>query len=249
MKKFAIYMFAVLAVAGVNASYNGNPAAPELTPGAGLWWSDTCSDWSIKLGYQRDDVTDRKLSHKHGFVGRNDRFEIHQDQGVVTLNWCDKYEVFGSLGAASFELNESPFHYSTHDRLLWGIGARAILWQCDCTTLGAEFNYEQTDPDHRHRGDVSSSTFAGRWKYQEWQGGIGVAQKIGFFTPYAAVKFSYARVKLHDSEAESHFSLKSRRYVGLALGATLSNCDWFDLTLEARVFDERACTFAANIKF
>lgn len=250
MKKVAMYMFAVLAAATVNASYNGNPAEPQLTPGAGLWWSG-CEDWSLKLGYQRDDVTDRKLKTESGFLAAHDRFEIHADRGVATINWCDKYEVYGSLGAASFEWNESPFHFSSKDRLIWGVGARGILWECDCTVVGLDVHYESGRPHGRHNSDSTvSETFFSHLRYHEWQVGLGIAQKIGYFTPYAAVKWSYARVKAHNNvDSELDFSLKSRRPVGLALGVTLSSCDWFDLTFEARMFDERAATVAANVKF
>jgi hypothetical protein len=256
MKKTLLTLF--LASAKLFALYNGSPAAPE-TIDTGMFLSSN-SSVALKTGYQGDFLFDKRLHTFEGSHGAIDQFEAISNQGVVTLNIIDSYEVYGSAGAMKVFLSNRPHsdhkrrEYQMDDHLTWGVGGRAILFHWAKTFLGIDGKYQRNE-SHVKWNTLNGESLAprGRFTYEEWQVGAGIAQNIDRFTPYAALRYSDPHAKLrglnHQVLSHDRFVLKTNRHWGLSLGCTLSSAKSFDMTVEVRMFDEEALTLAGNVKF
>ena len=258
MRKIFFILGCLVASSSLYALYNGNPSAPNIID-EGIF---SCEDQLIvfKAGYQGDIVFDRKLRARKGASGRMDRCEMGMNQGVITLNLLDRFEVYGSVGAMSAFLTHRPHvdfqrrEYQTGDQLTWGTGARVVIVPFKNIDLGVEGGYQSAGPDVKWnaKDGVAYRTRA-HFNYHEWQVGVGLSYHVDFLIPYFAVKYSNAQAKLSrirpDILPNSSFKMNSREHFGLALGCTLSNAKIFDLTAEVRLFDEQAITLAGNLKF
>src|SRR3984957_1481348 len=134
------------------ALYNGNPSFPMmLEQGAFI----SPEDWfGVKVGYQFDDVYDRKLrlAHRHmdGESKKVPAYDSISNQGVLTFNFNDRVELFGTCGVFSFDLTQSPFEetrvrYRAGTHLAWGIGGRAILAYWGDLQIGVNAAYLQSN--------------------------------------------------------------------------------------------------------
>lgn len=254
----AIFFLFFLLLSPLYALYNGNPSAPNLIDEPLF----SCEEdlFILKAGYQGDFVLNRKLQADHGATGRMDEAQLSMNQGVLTLNMQDRFELYGSVGAMNAFLSHYSRHdyqrreYQTHDNLAWGAGARFVIVPFEHIDLGIEGGYQKA------RNHLSWITLdgvpiesRGLFLYQEWQVGIGLSYHVDFFTPYLAVKYSNVNAKFTHLGSNlligNGFKMHSREHYGLALGCTLSNGRIFDLTAEVRLFDEQAATLAGNIKF
>jgi major outer membrane protein len=258
MKNTCFVFSAIFSMTSLYALYNGNPSAPDIIDEALF----SCQDnfFVIKAGYQGDYVFDRKLAARKGITGRMDQSQIGMNQGVLTLNLQDRFEIYGSVGAMNAFLSDRPHvdgqrrQYETHDELTWGVGGRCLIVPFKNIDFGVDACYQYANP-HLAWNAINGVAYKtrGRLKYEEWQVGLGLSYHIDFFTPYLAVKYSNVWAKMSHIRPDilpvSHFKMKSREHFGLALGCTLSNGKIFDLTGEVRLFDEQAVSVAGNIKF
>jgi hypothetical protein len=94
MKKYFLGIF-LAAHSFLAALYMGNPAEPEIVYKGFLIPKD--SSFGVKLGYQGDWVFDRLLRAYSGSHRRIDYFKIVMNQGVLTLNYIDRFELYGTV--------------------------------------------------------------------------------------------------------------------------------------------------------
>jgi hypothetical protein len=257
MRKIFPFLLILIVGSPLFALYNSNPSEPMLLD-EGLF---LCQENAIglKVGYQGDYVWDRKLEARGSAHGRIDNFKFFANQGVLTINFLDVFEMFGSAGAmqARFHhranLDGNRREYETADHFAWGAGARAIIASIRKVDLGVEGSYLQSHLPVRWN-TLNGTAYSTRadMHYREWQIGIGLSYRVDWFTPYAAVKYSnvFAEMKHVSPNIApfSHFTMHSRTHFGLALGCSLSTQKVFDLTCEVQLFDEQAITLAANFK-
>lgn len=242
------------------ALYSGNPAAPSIIEEGFFFCKSNVV--AAKVGYERDWVFDRDMKAVSKVSGRMDDFSYLADQGVLTLNFIDRLEIYGSAGAASFNLSHIPMtgvrnEYETHDQFAWGVGARGIIYPWERVALGADIKYGRSQPVLRYlttNGVPIKPNSGTKLNFHEWQIGIGVSYQVNIFYPYLTVKYSNATARLKHLPrgflpGTRHFNMKNRRKFGIALGCSLSNMSRFSLTVEARLIDEQAITLAANLKF
>ena len=133
----------------------GNPAEPQIVY-RGIWASEAAT-FALKTGYQGDVVFDRKFdkdhSHNHFF----------SNQGIITLNYIDRLELYGGAGAIAFD---------SKNRFTASGGGKILLGQWGDTGMGIDGKYQWSRP------------------LREYQVAFGVFQNIGWFIPYVGVKYS-----------------------------------------------------------
>lgn len=118
-------------------------------------------------------------------------------------------------------LNQGIVELYTETSFAWSVGARAALWECGCATLGAEFQYAQSNPKvenlnvicnvaqfsiNKPKGytnttyplnfnagtDAATGTKAATIKYHEWQAGMALSYRFNMLVPYVGLKWSRA---------------------------------------------------------
>ncbi len=254
---YKLFYFLLIPIAA-HALYFGNPSEPDMIE-EGLFFSS--ENWgSAKLGYEGDYCFDRKLRSKDGVQGRIDKFSYLMNQGVLTFNFFDTVEIYGSVGSLNAFISHRPKpdqkqrEYQTSDRLTWGGGTRLELFHWGATTLSADGKYQYSHP-HVKWNSLSGDSFttAAKLTYREYQAGLGLSHQMNVFIPYIAGFYSHVKGKLYGIRSNilpvSHFSLQSREWIGMAVGCGFSSSCLFDLNIEARMFSEQAVTVSGNLKF
>ncbi|HUD01965.1 MAG TPA: hypothetical protein VMR37_06530 [Rhabdochlamydiaceae bacterium] len=241
-----------------SALYMGNPAEPEIIDTGFFIPQDYCI--GVKIGYQGDWAFDRFLRSYQGSSGKIDQFEIMMNQGVITLNYLDRFELYGSVGSMRDHFWYRPKvdkirrEFETHYQWTAGAGARLLLAQWGNTGIGLDGKVQYGKPGIQWItvNGVSHSTGA-HLSYCEWQGSVAVYHTLGFFTPYLGAKYSNVHATV-DGLSKSvyphkHFKMTNRCRFGMALGCTLSQGKKVDVNLEVQLIDEQALTFGGNIRF
>ncbi len=257
MKKYLLGIF-VTAQSLLAALYMSNPAEPEIID-TGLLISSDCSV-GIKIGYQGDFVFDRSLKSYSGSRGKIDQFEILMNQGAVILNYIDRVEFYGTVGAMRNHFWYRPHvdnkrrEFETDNRWTAGGGVRFLLAQWCNTGLGFDGKIQYGRPSIQWItvNGVSSSS-SGHVTYREYQGSIAVYHTMGFFTPYLGAKYSNVHANVGGLSKSvyprRHFKMTNRCRFGMALGCTLSQGKKVDVNLEVQLIDEQGLTIGGNIKF
>lgn len=255
---FLIFSFKVFAI------YNGNSSLPMM-PEEGLFISKDV--WlGIKMGDQFNDVYDRRLHMAHRHVeDQHKKVQKYQslcNQGVLTLNFNDRAEVFGSLGAMSFDLSQRPFEnkkvsYRTKTHFTWGAGGRAILAYWGNFQVGVNAAYLQSDPSLSSVkvNDKSYQKKDAETEFREWQVGAGVSYRLNWFIPYLGADYSDFRMKIERLHSlkflfhRNHVVFKECYPIGVFLGFGLSPDKGFNLNFEVRFVNENAASISADFKF
>jgi len=202
---------------------------------------------------------------------RIDRTEMHTNAGLIVLNLWDRVDIFGTLGGTKFNMegradaffapivSTSRIQVETDTDFSWSVGVRGVLWECGCTVIGVEAQYFRAKPDVRRVTlEASESVYPDdttKFRYREWQVGLGIAHRINMFVPYFAVKWSQVDAKF-ENFAPEFFDVDPidpkfdpRQNWGYAFGVTLVDCDIMTLNVEGRLRDERAVSVNAQIRF
>lgn len=258
MKKHALFLF-LFCLTNLHALYLGNPDSPNAVDKGFFIAEDAFI--GIKVGYQVDFVYDRRLKSYAGAHARVDQFDAQLNQGVLTINFVDRIEAYGSVGSmeATFSHRPKPGRYrreyQTNYKVTWGVGGRVIIYEWERACIGLEGGFQWANP-HIKWDALNGYAFTtdAVVRYREWQVGLGASYQIDMFIPYAAIKFSEVNARLgslrHDLDLNtSHFKMTNRDHFGLVLGCTLTPGKVLDVTIESRMIDEQAITFAGNLKF
>jgi hypothetical protein len=259
MKKLLPLLFALIFSTNAFALYMGNPSEPNIIQSRIFFSEDAFM--IVKVGYQGDYVLDRRLKTYGGTHGRIDSFNFYMNQGVFTLNFLERFEVFGSVGAMQTTLSHRPKfdhqrrEYQSNDHTTWGVGGRAILFEWGKTAIGVEGGFQWANPHIKWDAlNGTSFTTDAVMRYREWQVAAGVSHQIDIFIPYGGVKYSNVYALMSQLRPDlmlqhSSFKMRSRDYFGLVLGCTLSPSKIIDFTVEVRMIDEQAISLASNIQF
>lgn len=239
----------------------GDPCDPCLT------WLDA---FSVRIGFYGDYVFNRHME-----VDDNARdcdvehTKIITNAGFLAVNFWDRFDIFATLGATNIfvETNERAFglpdsgrfEIKTDTHFSWSLGVRGTIWECGCTTLGAEAQYFYTRPDiTRLTLEDSFSVYPNglRAKYREWQIGVGIAHRINMLVPYAAVKIGHSQFRLDEipvvlpnEDLAILYDLESKKFWGYAIGVSFVDCEKASLTVEGRWANEKALYVNGQIRF
>lgn len=263
MKK-TVLLFFVIPVAGWSLPI-GNPADPSLYP-KGLWThsSDCCKpswgDVSLRAGYYGDFVFNRHVTRTN-HQGVIEQLQMNTNAGLLTVNFGQRIDVFGTLGATHVEAVTHSVHgdyraeleYDTN--FSWSVGSRAVLWKWGKATLGAEGQYFAYRPRIMRYTKIGiDSVYPDNYahaRFYEWQAGLGLSYCICSFVPYIAIDWSYINVNDENTvlfgSVLSNF--KSQKNIGYAVGVTLVDDDRATLSIEGRWADEKACCVNGQLRF
>jgi hypothetical protein len=253
----------VLSIRGF-ALYNGNPSFPMM-PEQGTFISR--EDWfGAKAGYQFDDVYDRRLCLAHrrveGQSKKVQEYDSLSNQGVLTFNFNDRVEIFGTCGVFSFGLSQHPFEdttvkYRAGTHLAWGVGGRAILAYWGDLQIGVNAAYLQSNlPLSSVKVNHEPySTGHAQAQFREWQVGAGISYRSSWFIPYLGVDYSDFRTKIeHLNSLEflfknNHMVFKEEYPFGIFLGLGISPYKRFNINFECRFLNENAVSASGDFKF
>ena len=242
----------------------GNPCDPYLT------W---CDALSLRAGFWGDYVFNRHLKIDHHDTDSDiEHTRIFTNAAFIAANVWDRFDIFTTLGATNLFLDSNAFSFGaftangarieieTETDFSWSLGARGTIWECGCTSLGAEAQYFSTRPNVRR---VTAGAIASVYpdsiidaKYHEWQVGVGLSHRINMFVPYVAVKWSHAKLRLDNAQPGipglpdvTLYNLQNNKDWGYAVGVSLIDCDKASLTVEGRFGDEKAIHVNGQIRF
>lgn len=282
MKKLFVTVLTILTCGAVHALPVGNPSDASLLCD-GLIWEGHCGDpcdpcltwcdaFSIRSGFYGDYVFNRHLEiDTNGDDSVIEHTSLFTNGAIIAANFWDRFDFFTTLGSTNFLLatNASAFsttfigrriEIETNSHFSWSLGIRGTIWECGCTSLGAEAQYFYTHPDVRRvtvGADLSEYPNNIDLKYREWQVGVGLSHRINVFVPYVAVKWSRAKVNFDDAillavddiETVSLRDLESKGDWGFAIGVSLIDCEKASLTVEGRFGGEKAVHVNGQIRF
>jgi len=93
-----------------------------------------------------------------GTDAKIEKTELVTNAGYLAVNFCDRADVFATLGASHVLFNgtagminegaESNEHVDieTRDRFSWSVGGRVTVWECDCWAVGVEDSTSASTP-------------------------------------------------------------------------------------------------------
>lgn len=303
MKKLFMTMLAVLSCGAVQALPVANPAAASLLCD-GIFWEGHCGDmcdpcltwcdaFSMRVGFWGDYQFNRYMETNDACEHRDvDVTRVISNAGYIVGNFWDRFDIYGTLGTTQIQLwgdmgimqssgpnpvvqtGEALFHLTTTTDFAWSIGARGTIWECGCTSVGAEFQYLQTRPElkffdeynndgtttDRYRQAFGTSCYG--IKYYDWQIGIGVAHRINLLVPYAAIRWSNANLNLGNANLRGQATqapgipnsttladLRSIKSWGYAVGVSLVDCEKMALTVEGGFAASLEASVIGEIRF
>lgn len=253
----------------------GNPADPMLYHRGFIadQCDPSCCSWadsfSLRFGYYGDFIFNRhaKRTTSHDI----DDLEMNTNAALIVLNWCEKVDLFGLIGATKASVHSTAINivdpFTTHVRFdldyapdfSYGLGLRAVVWDWNCFALGVEGQYffthmkfdrftlaERTTQYIDHDSAI----------YREAQAGVALSYSICVcddveIVPYIGAKWSrlwndhgdilLSGLRLSDYENNKNW--------GYAVGVTLVDCSMASLSVEGRFADEKAVSVNGQIRF
>ena len=260
MKKLVVLLGLI---SSVFAAPVENPSSPRLIQ-EGFFIPKT-SPVTIRAGYEGDFVGDARLEQYSESSGRVDDYSQDSNCGVLTVNICNRVDLYSLFGTSrtntdwrfTFDDVTSRSEVETLYDFIWGIGARAILFDSETLCLGLGGRYEQSNYDDLWMtidGNVqrANGSFL-HWRV--WQIDLDFSYKIDIFSPYIGIKYSNVRTKIgnlsfpisDDGLGTNQF--KNRNPVGVVIGCSLSSGKYFMLNVEGRLVDEEAVTISGDLRF
>ena len=255
-------------------------ASPVLSPNTaavhtdGVFFCDDCSGYSLRAGFRGDYVFDRKLSSTANVT--SNRTSIMSNEGVLTLNFWDRLDIYGLVGATSGQVSEIYYEpvfrtslsaeATTTSSTIWGIGARATILEynfgcCGTSYLGADINYQSIGSFNAPESTFNGHPLAGTpitGRYKETQISLQIGHRIAMVTPYIAAKWSNAMSSieygsynyLQQTVPAGQEGLRNTgNHWGYAVGVLLIDAGRMSVTAEARFIDEKAMTIMGEFRF
>lgn len=261
MKQLFLLVFMTLPLF---ALYNGNPSQPNM-PETGIWISDD-DWWGIKLGYEWDNTFDKraKVEERHSSIrDRYDTFATVKNQGTFTFNVSDRFEFYGKLGVMKLELEQRPtnttcLQYHTDNQFLWSFGGRIILvyWEEMVMGVNALYSGSYMRVSEILENGATRRTSGARFKYCEWQIGIGFSREVGPFIPYIGLAYASMHSTLYNIPDDPHFpfhvadeNIENRQPFILYLGLGLTKGKSVSVNLESRMIGEKSIALSGSLRF
>ncbi|NRA90350.1 MAG: hypothetical protein HRU43_04400 [Simkaniaceae bacterium] len=148
--------------------------------------------------------------------------------------------------------------YFTDNQLLWSVGGRIILvyWEEMVMGVNALYSGSFMRVSYILENGEPRKTSGARYKYNEWQIGIGFSRDIGPLTPYVGLAYASMNSNLYNipNDPNQMFQiedeeLENRKPFILFLGLGLTKGKNVSLNLESRLLGEKALSLSGNIRF
>lgn len=289
VKKPSVSVLTLLLSSSLYALPVGNPSEASLFK-KGFWWDNFCCDpfdlcykwcnaWSLRGGFYGDYVWDRYLevdtnSDRSGGI---DETELFTNAGYIALNFCNRLDMFGTVGVTQINLGSDgktwggPTSLQTelnfNSYFSWSVGGRATIWEWNCLSFGIEGQYFQTTPhlksfQNEESGELVHFHDHSSTRFSEWQIGLGVSylfqprcSKLAV-VPYLAAKWARPHLELDDftfSDANENTyilpDLKGAKRWGVAAGMTFTLSQMMGVTVEGRWADEVGLYINGQIRY
>jgi major outer membrane protein len=246
------------------AIHNGNPSEPNM-PELGAFIS--CDDWwGFKLGYEWDYTFDKRVKIRDRKSSVRERFDHYistSNKGALTFNVSDRFEFYAKLGVDKLELSQRPndsvrLEYFTDNQLAWYAGGRIILvyWEEMVMGVNALYSGSFMRVSSILENGEPRKTSGARYKYNEWQVGIGFSRDIGPLIPYIGLAYASMHSNLYNipNDPNQMFQiedeeLENREPFILFLGLGFTKGKNVSLNLESRLLGEKALSLSGNIRF
>lgn len=261
MKKFLITCLFPLSLLSAPAK---NPAEPNLLNKG--FFIPQISPVFIRVSYEGNYTSNARLKQTQEGSGRVDNFELFSNLGLFVFNIDDHFDLYGGFGATTIDSNWrfnntvggiSRVSLESNNRYSWTMGANATIFKWGDAYLGGGMRYSgvNTNLAWITVDGVNTATNNAKLRWLQWQVEAAIGCRIGFFTPYLGGKYSNVRVSLQSfnvaiAQNDNHdIHMENRNHVGAYLGVTLTNGDFFMLTLEGRIIDEEAVSVSGDVRF
>ncbi|MCH9609877.1 MAG: Major outer membrane porin [Chlamydiales bacterium] len=278
MKKLFLTMLTILTSGSAFALPLGNPSDASLLCD-GICWEGHCGDmcdpcltwcdaFSVRTGFYGDYVFNR---HLEGDSDRNkdlDHSNIYTNAAFIAGNFWDRFDVFATFGTSKLYFNGNrsifsgtagdEFQMETETDFSWSVGARGTLWECGCTSVGAEFQYLQTRPHIKRISNLGVLIYPDSnigMKWYEWQFGLGVSYRINYMVPYAGIMLASGKADFGNalglvaSAGSQMQNLETEKCFSYAIGTSLVDCEKMSLTVEVRFSGETAAYVNGQVRF
>lgn len=234
--------------------------APGIATGAQEGVFFKCSDLvGIKVGYLGDITLDKSLStsSKRSLLSIESFFS-QREQGTVTINFINRFEVYSSLGSmrlkAEPKINKnSQLTLATANQFTWGLGGRGVIFDYQKVSLGIDIKYQSFSPcmKYAHNNSAPQELYKkARLKYREWQIGLGASYDNPCFSPYIGALYNQTSARFSELFTQkTALFFHSRKKFGMAAGVMISSGKVFELDLEARMICENAVSACGNFRF
>jgi len=241
----------------------GNPAEPSLDKN-GLFLSP--GSWvSLRVAFLEDFVYRQRFQDEFKLNGSQSTktfAKLSTNAGIATLNFEDRLDIYGILGASRLQLNQEIF--STM-QFSWGFGGKLVLFEIQNLTCGLDIKYFVADQKPRYfLSDGLPFNLADnfKFKYNEMQFSLGLCYRYTFIVPYMYATYLISKIDpdpmialvqwpldtniLVDAECKSFIA--QRRW-GMAVGATLLSDSKATLSVESRMFNQNAIDVNLDVRF
>lgn len=276
MKKWVLAALSLFCMAIGQALPFGNPSEPSLFCQDLFFCLFKCEDpcdscWlnavSLRGGFYGDYVFNRHLRVKGEtqiLQSAINTSKLTTNAGYLALNAFNRFDVFSTIGASQLFLRtQGADEIWFETNFSWSIGARAILCEWRCFTLGVEGQYFHTNPRpflelNNSNGAFDNLDGINNLHYHEWQAGIGVSYRIATtcpsvaLIPYVGGKWSYAKLNFQQTVLPLLGfidDIRSNKKWGYAIGVTFTLCDVAGVTVEGRWVDEKAVYVNGQFRF
>ena len=202
--------------------YLSNPSSPAF-PWKGFFISDEAF-FGLKIGYQKDRVFKKEFKNSMLELARN------ANQGVATLNFNDRVEVFGVVGEDKINIEKTGL--LKKNSFEWGAGMKSILLSADTLffSLAAGYLVSYLPKDFLFESN------------KEWQLELSLCKRIEYFTFYASGAYSKGFLKGYPEKIST-----SNPYI-LIVGGSFFTKNGFSMNGELRFFGELGLGFDFNIR-
>ncbi|MCH9619298.1 MAG: Major outer membrane porin [Chlamydiales bacterium] len=233
---------------------------------------------SVRTGFYGNYVFDRKMeldSRDHGDLHQT---KLYTNAGLLTVNFCNRVDVFAAFGASKITLSGSGKTFLdsggvnlistviTESDISYNAGVRGTIWECGCCIIGGEVQYFYTNPTMNRIQNESVAPFyfenGEQLQYQEWQVGLGVTYDIALpacfrVLPYAGIKWSNAWIDMGDAlfspdegaTTSQLLDFRNSLNWGYSLGLTFVGGEKWSTTVEGSFADELAFSFNTQFRF
>lgn len=253
-----VFLFLLtVSLSSLQALYYGSPGISTGAVDGVIFSQDNL--FGIKVGYLGDITLDKSLAPvRRKQAVQIESFSSQREQGVLTVNFINRFEVYTSLG--SMQLHVEPKisktlveTLATGNRFTWGIGGRAVLYDIDAIALGLDLKYQSYSPHLFFVHDNGAPVLLAKntkLRYREWQAGLGLSYQTKYFSPYMGATYNQTSLRAFNLKTQkSHLFMHSRKKFGMAVGVMVSSGKDFELDIEARMINERAFSANGNFRF
>jgi hypothetical protein len=247
----------------IGAMLIGNPAEPALDK-AGLFTAP--ESWaSLRVTFLEDFVYHQRFRDEFtidGIESSKTFATLSTKAGMATLNFEDRIDLYGILGASSLQLNHEIF--STM-QFSWGFGGKLVLFEARNLFFGLDIKYFAASQKPRYflaDGLPFNVIDDFKFKYNETQFSLGMCYRYTFIAPYFYATYLVSKIDpdpmialvqwpldtgiLLDAECKSFMA--QRRW-GMAVGATLLSGLTATLSVESRMFNQNAIDVNLDVRF